>query len=276
MHPLPLKQNFKGRASDWLSFHMKDKLYHAIDWEAAYSLNEDKERSSFVKECTSRLIQNRPSVEESMNIMVFPTRGTVNAVIFPRDPDLNIVRDWRRPLLHGTHINKVKGVLSANGVNIRGDRPDRAKSVRGSKRFGIYGTMDWQTGLDYCSLDKFLVLTLILADRDVHLGTGNNPNYVMKEHWIKTIGVIVVDTKLRPQGGLFADKSNDLETIILYSPIPYLPECTNWNRIPRSEWKRFQRRPRLRSRSRSRRRFSQRSRSRSRRRFSQTGAVSPL
>ena len=187
-----------------------------------------------------------------MNIMVFPTRGTVNAVIFPRDPDLNIVRDWKRPLLHGTHINKVKGILSANGVNIRGDRPERAKFVRGSKRFGIYGTMDWQTGLDYCSLDNFLVLTLILADRDVHLGTGNNPNFVMKEHWIKTIGVIVVDAKFRPRGGLFADKSSDLKKVILYRPVPYLPACAEWGPIPRSKWKQYHFRSGSRSRSRSR------------------------
>ena len=269
--------NFKGRASDWLSGHLNDNLCHAINWEAAYLLSEDNKGSCFVKKCTSKLTQHRPSKEESEKFMVFPTKNTVNPVILPRDPDLNMVRDSKRPLIQGTHISRVKGVLSANGVHIRGDRPDRAKSVRGSKRFGIYGTTDWQTGLDYCSLDKFLVLTLILADRDVHLGTGKNPNYVMKEHWIKTIGVIVVDTKLRPQGGLFADKSIDLEKVILYSPIPYLPECTEWNLIPRSTWERFRQRKqlqsqsrsrKLRSRSRSRGRSTQRSRSLSYRRIS--------
>ena len=65
MYPLPLTQNFKGRASDWLNFHMKDELYHAIDSEAAYSLDEDGEGSSFVKKCTS--ITNVPKCDTKLH-----------------------------------------------------------------------------------------------------------------------------------------------------------------------------------------------------------------
>ena len=243
---------FRQRAEQWLEFNMKNPLYYAVDWEAAFLLNEDTDRSSFVKAYTSKLIRNRPSAEDSMKIMVFPTRGTVMPVILPRDPDLNLVRDWKRPLLHGTHINKVKSILSANGVQMRGDRPDRTKSVRGSKRYGVYGSMDWQTAFSYCCSDTFLVLTLLLADRDVHLGTGSEPNYVMKEHWFKTIGIVVADRQFLPQGGLFADKSTDLNRAILYRPVPFLPECAQWDRIPRTAWDRYRFRSRSQSRSRSR------------------------
>ena len=213
-------------------------LYSLIVWEDAISMSRSTTFLAAGRQWDiANFMSELPSEEQRRSMAIFPLRRMMGPYSPLWDPDgRDFDEDKLKLLAHGCQLAVIVFVLSA-GTLLRGTRK---KTIRGTSRYGVYGSESWHTALRYATTcdDGFRYIILFSARRHVH---AEGPNFVMKEPWTQALAIVMTSTSIPGGEPRIALPQRAYDTDVYYRIPPHLA-FFEWDLIPKEVFDRFRRR----------------------------------